>query len=235
MYLCFQVVRLLSSFCLLLWILLKDQREIDIRWRVTWCKNRWERICACERLSCCVKSTRRGYISEVMQFQLVLQFLHHWHFETAEKRQLSSVEENEHLQRHLKTGSNLVTHTHFPHLTMWIQLGHGNKCWVTSVRPVTFRRTLVGSIKLCSHHWHRNGQARSAALPLRRLWSIAQAPVDVIADLCAETASTERHVRALVELSVLYMRARGLRGGASRREGSWVMGLPDALWPPPTS
>lgn len=38
-YLCLRVVRLRSSFCLLLWILLRDQRKIDIQWRVTWCTN----------------------------------------------------------------------------------------------------------------------------------------------------------------------------------------------------
>lgn len=47
-YLCLRVVRLRSSFCLLLWILLKDQGKIDIEWCVTWCRNRGGTICVCE-------------------------------------------------------------------------------------------------------------------------------------------------------------------------------------------
>lgn len=45
-YLCLRVVRLRSSFCLLLWILLKDQGKIDIQWCVTWCrKQRRDNTC----------------------------------------------------------------------------------------------------------------------------------------------------------------------------------------------
>lgn len=136
-YLCLRVVRLRSSFCLLLWILLKDQGKIDIQWCVTWCrKQRRDNMCLwilrwgeTKRpihhfilIATAVLTSDITHISVLCSVHMScstckcnsnVQFRLAAGAPTYPPRHLNSAEVNDHPQHHLQTGSNLVTHV--PH------------------------------------------------------------------------------------------------------------------------